>query len=531
MKSRLFKAIGCFAGITIILLAMHGSIQAQEMIPFEKVDCKIWHGQPISGIQGFECISTDGQIKAIYPDSANAIIYILVQNMKRDKIQRSGFLVAFNLRRHMEMWNTPFDFIEERFFLADSIPVISGENNARGLKRANGTVAWTLQGSIGMVTASGVGVAKLEEGWEETVLGIDLHNGKEIWRKHADFEDIKTFEIHGDTAVVFLRGGLNYINLNTGKGFYVEAKTLEKYRTFRAANSGGAAAAGMLGGLVGGLIFGVVMASVPASSGRIKQRSANSFNDVYLDKTGLYFTSKKRFYKVSYSGEVIWQRPVDKSIGPIRKIFVVGSKAFMISKGMVVIEDMKRFSDAELFQINRNGSGVLRQVHLNTAKRSYVQDFLVKDSSIVVALNNRLVEIELDDLSTIREKLFGRASQNSGFGDILNPPAIVYTDSLFEMESDKHPDDFFVANRNGMKIRFSADLEPAEVIRENDYFQILRELNRDRLLVSNGDDVFLINADGQKVINQPFSSAVKYNGGRLFDFGGNKLIIWEVKVE
>lgn len=522
MKLTFIRIPKSFLVVFCVLLLANGLI-AQDAPLLVKAECKEWRGKTVAGDVAATCFSGKGKIQAVYADTLHTILYALVRDMKNGKLRKTGSLVAYDFGGSRELWNTPFDYSKEQFFLADSIPIISQDFGSRSLDRKTGTVIWKILAHVGMTTANGVGVAQPYAN-RLSLSGIDLRNGKEIWNQPARFDDIESFEIHGDTCAIFLSKGLHYINLDTGLGFYIKAKTSENKRAYNPNTAGAIMLGGMLGGVIGGLIFGVAFTYIPPSSAKSAQRSANSLTDMYMNDEGIFFSSYNDFYKVSFTGDVIWKIAAGDGGSYIRKVFLMDNNIYVLTKGMVNSESGPVYSDAVLFRVDKDTEGSFQSIQLNTGKREYVQDFLVQDSTVMVAMNNRLQEISLADLSVKKERVFGDVNQNSGFGDILNPPAIIYTDSVFKMDSELHPNDFFVENSNGMKIRFSSDLEPVEVIREEDYFTVLRNLGGGRKLVTNGTDDYLIDADGKKVLELAFSANVKVLGEWIFDFEEVKVI-------
>lgn len=517
MKLSFFHVPGL---ILCILLLLPTDSVAQKDHLLIKSECNSWRGNVIADDTEALCFSCKGVIQKVYIDSVHSILYALVRDSKRGKLRKTGNLVAYDFKQDRELWSAPFDFRGDQFFLADTLPVKSGKYYTECLDRNSGANVWRAESiQTELVTNRGIGFGKNNQ----FLVGLDLRTGKEIWRKHASFVDMEILEIHGDTAAMFLSGGLNYVNLNTGEGFKIKANTLEKSRVL--AGGGGAVVAGvLLGGIIGGVVAGVAVSFINTSPGSATQRSDNSLTDMYMHEEGMLFTSKKAFLNVDYNGEIIWSVPVEKAIGPIRKVFVVDDAAYMLSKGMINTENGPSYSDAVLYRMNLDGTGTILGVQLNIGKREYVQDFIVKDTTIVVALNNKLVEIRLDNLGTIQEQSFGRANQNAGFGAILNPPAILFTDSIFEMAAEKHPNDFFVANKGGMKIRFSEELVPVEVIRQPNYFALNQKLSGQRMLVTNGTDVYLIDAAGKKLSDISFSPQMQYTGGLVFDYVDNRIL-------
>ena len=514
MKLSLFNLI-----VSVFILLPFGMF-AQKGEMLVKSECNSWRGTEIKADVESMCISATRVVQGVYVDSTNSILYALLRDSKKGTLVRSGQLVAYKLAENRELWTSPFDFIRDQFFLVDTLPVISGKET-RCLDRHSGTEMWRAQVEIGLITKYGVGLGKAYN----VIVGLDLHSGKELWRKSGQFDDVEAFEIHGDTAAFFLQKGLNYIDLQTGKAFIIEAKTLEKAYAVSGAGIGAAAAFGVIGGLVGVLILGAAVIVVPTDAGAANQRSDNSLTSMYIYEGNVFFTSKTELYKVALNGEVIWTKPVEKAIGSSRKVFVANDAAYLISKGVVSTPNGPIYSDAVLYKMNVDGTGLIRGVQLNTGNREYVQDFLIKDSTIVIALNNKLVEIRLDDLSTLREESFGDSNQNAGFGAILNPPAILFADSAFVMAAEKYPDDFFVENSSGMKIRFSEELAPVEAIRQKNYFSIQEEISDNEMFISNGSDVYLVDSDGNQLSDFSFSSGMKYVDGKVIDFDGDRIIV------
>ena len=498
---------------------MPSLVEAQKSTFLTKSVCDSWRGNKIGVNRDAICLISEGAIQQVYVDSTCSIIYVLVRDGKKGKLKRNGNVVAYDFHEDRELWSYPFDFKDDHFFLADTLPIRSGKYYTECLSRHSGDVLWRVERmQTELVTGRGIGLGKNHQ----FLVGLDLSNGKEIWRKHTS-DEIDALEIHDDTAAVFLSGGLNYRNLNTGEGFKVKANTLEKY--WMLGGGGVSIAAGVvLGGLIGGAFIAVIVTSANGPSGSADHRSDNSLTDVYMHDKGILFTSKKQFFNVDYNGEIIWSVPIEKAIGPSRKVFAVDDAAFVISKGMINSESGPVYRDAVLYRMNLDGSGSILGVQLNTERREYIQDFIVKDSTVVVALNNKLIEVSLHNLGTIKEQSFGNTTQNAGFGTILNPPAILYKDSRFEMASEKNPDDFFVSNKGGMKIRFSDELTPVEVIRQANYFVLSKKVTAKKMFVTNGTDVYLINTAGEKLSEFSFSPQMQYIGGRVFDYDDNRVV-------
>ena len=506
--------------ILCILILSSTVILAQESPLLIKSKCESWRGNEIGDGADALCFSCKGVIQEVYIDSVYSILYAVIRDSKKGKLRDTGNLVAYDFNQKGELWNIRFDFRDDQFFLADSLPVKSSKFYSLGLDRNSGAQLWKADSKIDLVTKGGVGLAK---GYK-AVVAIDLQNGKELWRKPAaTLDEIGSFEIHGDTAAIFLSTGLNYVNLNTGDGFKIRANTLEK--SYGMGGGGGAIVAGvLLGGIIGGAIMGIAVTIVNTPTGSATQRSDNSLTDMYMHDKGILFTSRNTFYNVDYTGGIIWSVPVEKAIGPTRKVFVVDDAAFMLSKGVFYTENGPSYSDAVLYRMNMDGTGPIRGIQVNTDNREYVQDFLVKDSTIVIVLNNKMVEIRLDDLRTIQDQSFGQANQNAGFGAILNPPAILFSDSKFIMASEKHPYDFFVANKGGMKIRFSDELVPVEVIRQPNYFALTQKISQQRMFITNGTDTYLIDKAGKKSSDLSFSPQMQYIGGLVFDYHDNRIL-------
>ena len=487
-----------------------------------KWECTAWRGIEMKVGGEAICFSATGVVQEVYVDSTHSVLYALLRDSKRGNLKHTGYLVAYDLNRDRQLWSKPFHFTRDRFFLSDTVPVMVKYGSSYGLDRYSGEEVWERQFEIDLVTKRGVGLGKE---YTKEVVGVNLQDGKDLWRKTGQFDDIESFEIHGDTAAVFLRKGLNFLDLQTGQGFRVEAKTLEAGNGFGGANIGAAVAAGIVGGLIGGLVVGVAVVYIPIYTGDANQRADNSLTDIYRYDDDIFFTSKSEIYKVNLQGEIVWQEPIAKAIGFSRKVFVAHDAVFLISKGVLPTSNGPLYSDAVLYRKNVDGTGPILGMQLNTGAREYVKDFLIKDSTIIVALNNKLRELRLDDLTTVREVSFGDVNQHAGFGAILNPPAILLTDSVFESAQEKYPGDFYVENIGGMKIRFSEELAPVEAIREKNYFSILEKTDGGRMFITNGQDVYLVDSAHKKVKDVSFTPDMKKVGTRIFDFDDDRILM------
>lgn len=497
-----------------LLLCMLQPVSSQIPVEISEATPTLWRGTELSPQHEYFSLSSNVNFYQLYPDTMNSVIYLVAGVEKKGKRHRYGTVIAYDLNKNSRLWQVPIDFNREQFFMASGRPVITSNNHSSGLDPATGETVWTSQAEIGFVTNSGVGVAR--PAWESnTIVGIDLASGEEIWKTSIRYGDISSLQIHGDTAATFLYKGLNYLNLNSGKHWQIEAKTYGGPPASMA-NPGLAILGSFGGGLLGGLIFGVAVAYIPGKA-TVPQRVASNFSNVLITDKAIYFSSESNLYKTSHSGTLEWTADLEKKIGPVHKIFKAGDAVYLVSRGKEITINGPVFHHVVLHQIDTMGQKPIRSRRLDIDTQEYLQDFLIKDSTLVLALNSKIIELDQDSLEVVQEKSFADSNTKVGFGQIMNPPAILFQDEKFVSGSELYPNSYFVENPAGMKIRFSNELEPKAVIRAKDYFFIKNRYGQN-LLISNGTDAVLINSEGKKITDLNFSTRASRYGDWFIDY-------------
>lgn len=510
---------GLLFGVCLAGLSKNGS--AQPLFRLSISECTFWENHSLDSLPGAQCFALNAPVAALELDSVNRILYLVLDDPRQGNRTDEGELRAYDLNGYSLLWKRPFETDEDYFFLFDTIPVVSRKELSLRLDRRNGNELWSVKYALLKNTGSGnaLGYSK----FNRMLAGFNLRSGEQIWRKRLDQSNVPSVQMYDDSIAMYFSDGLNYLNLSTGEGFLFRAKTLEN-KPWNVAVGGTVAVGVFLGGIIGGIIALPLSRTFSNPAGAVSSLTANKLTDIALNDTSIFFPSHDYFYALSHKGKLQWKIPLPGGLVGVRKVFIKDDAVFMINKGEASGPNGQFYSDPSLFKLNLNPVGLMQSIPLNRVEKEYVEDFYLRDSTIVVSLNNSIREVRYSDLAVVKERSFGKQRHNVGLDYILNPPAILRTDSLFQLSTVVCPDAIFVENSNGLKIQFSEDFEPVKVYQEKDYFEIAGHIDPN-ILISNGETKVLLDEKYQRVLSIDFTAQVKYSDGVFYDFSGDNVLI------
>ncbi len=177
--------------------------------------------------------------------------------------------------------------------------------------------------------------------------------------------------------------------------------------------------------------------------------------------------------------------------------------------------------------MNSKTGEVKAYLDIKTEKREYMNDYLIKENSLLFALNERMLEVDDSTFTVLNERIFDTGSTNLGLRNIVNPPYYFENESGFYNPLDDKPNALYIENSTGMKIEFSADYELKSVVKKNDFYKVNFEVG-DYELITNETDSYLINSKGKRLNELVYTLSARIIDGYFIDYTDRELIITPV---
>ena len=498
-----------------LFLAFTGFTGVLAQAPLVSIDStRTWNDQVVKN-SGSQVFTSSQIITGFELDSTNQVIYFKLRN---DRSRRPpGHLVAFDLQKKVVLWEIPFNPEKDKFFLVDTLPVTKIGGHSRAHNRMDGQVLWIINLEIEAILPNKMLGLGMYAHPSRNIVGIDLITSKVKWEYQAhDMSTLETISFYGDTSMIITAKGIHHVNLDSGKGFSHIATT-------EFVNSSGMAfAAGMLGGLIGALIFvSIDQATAPASYKMVgnEQKPYNLYNGI------INYTSTKSVLAFDAEGNVIWERPVPKGLVGLSKMFIVNDALYVINNGVLHTPEISYYGDIWLSKWEMETGEVLRSKMIGNQKEEFIKDYIIRDSTILLALNNGMAEYTLKDFTLVKENIFGSATKVSGLKDIIASEAFLKIDGKLEGQNNAAPGYIFIENSNGMKIGISPELEMKSVVKKSDFYTVKNNSGL-YLLLENGSETLLTDTAGTPMSTISFTSHAQIMNDLLIDFHENSMLLF-----
>ena len=483
---------------------------------------RFWSDEPIAN-NSTTCIQTSKPILDVQVDTVNSILYLVLDNLKKGKPLREGVLVAYDVKSRAELWAKEFELKDKIFRLLDTIPSLSEESdNTQVFDWRDGHLLFESEGSIIFLANSGkVGVANLKTAAYKWIVGVDMLSGRLIWdyKTLAELEDDK-MQLMGDTSLTFITRGVTHINLMNGVGFYEDVKMALPF-------SGSAVSGAVIGGLLGGIVGAALLGGAASGSGKAQILVGNQHKNWIVNDGGIYLASQKELMKLDFRGNIIWENPMpqgDRTVG-FSKLFMKGDDLFMVNDGKEFDPNRGAVYGPMFVAKMASKTGEIKgYLDIKTEKREYMNDYLIKENSLLFALNERMLEVDDSTFIVLNERSFDTGSANLGLKNIVNPTFYLQSDSAYYNPLEANPNLLYIENSSGMKIEFSEDYELKSVVKKNDFYKVKFEVG-DYELITNETDYFLIDSEGNRVNQLNYSASTRIVEGYFVDFTDRELMM------
>jgi len=450
-------------------------------------------------------------LKAEY-DESNKVLYLITYDGKRKNPKIYGGLTALDLRSGEPLWSRPFHTKDDGFLLIDTIPIVFMGSSTWALNWKTEEKIWRVKCQLVSSTSDNSIAIGFAPDYEEQykLMGVDVHSGNELWsRKLKRDQQIRSVKFLSDTAWISNSKGLDYTDVRNGNGFFHKTKLFEEEKLDRKQAAGVFVGAFFLGFIGGALGYIAVPIPLKAEANTLQTQSPIAINDGYF-----YGIDAKNVFKLNLDGEVIWETEFASDWREPDKIFVRSDKVFVVKDGYVLHPSEYRPEGiAGVQKYNAQNGSLDKQLTFNEP----VEDYIIKDSTIVLVLTTKVLKLTLYDFSVIKETAFKNGERlRYGFDKILNPPLYIFSNGQFLNSEAYFKNYIYVLDKDGNKFEFNENFDLNRRMNPYHVYELSRFLTEDQFIISNGSRNVWVKSDGEKVLPFSFSRSLEVKKIRLW---------------
>lgn len=463
-------------------------------------------------------LGTSGNFDQAVIEPVNNILYAVVRDEKRGKISANGHLVAIDLSNYRQLWQVFFSDKEANLYLHNGLPVMIFSDYSEAFSPADGRRKWRRIMQVRqLVPQLGLAIAGGRERGEGFLAAFDLSTGSIKWRYQSralrDFGNVFT---SGDTLITCVSSSLHQIDLRSGEGFSAPLN----HRDPEFDGSSDFMLRSVIGhnfGLAGVLMYSALTLSQSGTTIGSDLRNSMVYNGTTYDATAQTIAAFQP------PEGLVWEYAVPYTVVGIPRIFESGGALYGVYPGVFNSATVNIDGAAIVVKLDPATGEELAIAWLNYVKQQYIVDFMVRDTALLVAMNNKMVLLDTDNLEPISSKLFGDARMGAGLDRIVRPPYFTFSENRINNESEKEGGKLYIQNNAGMKIEFSDSFEPVAVVRKSHFFRFAGQTGS-YSAYTNSVRTVITGSDGM-LLPFEFTSNAQMSDAHVWDWNGKALAV------
>ncbi len=459
-----------------------------------------------------------------YYDTTKNLLTVLTRLVNKGEYayKNNGELLVYDLNENEIKWQMPFDFKKMSVSQTDSFLLVEKNYIKQPVNTSTGfPKGWVSNYNLRLINNEfKIGLFECcydRDSNSLMLMGINLENGKEIWRKkvYAKYgwnEIIK----QNDSTYIFNSDGIRSINILNGKGWYYSGIVGdESYKTANIAN-----AIATMVGLMTGLFVYTIGADI----------AYGIHSNIYIDENAIFFAAKNKMYRLDNKGYLKWEKdlPLDKMSRSL--IFVTDSVLHVINLGIAFYnQNTVRYGEPFIAKYDASsGNEILfddievkktKQKELNYF-HSYQDSFLfvrnheVTKYSYSNALPVKSIELEKnnkENMIKVMDNKLNYIKVNDGFK------------SLYELDSSR----FNILTDSAKVFQFDSELNLVRHYEKGDVYKLFHVHNNIRLLLS-GDNMAIVSNEGDLISEIGISYPLQVKNNYLLSVYRHKLTKYDL---
>ena len=449
-----------------------------------------------SDIEGVEHTFSD-RIYKVFIDTTTNFLTVQLRGLKNDKwLSNTGKIVQYDIKSEKILWSRKIKYQTAYLQQFNKTMIYVAGNKSYCVDVKTGNDLWEVFNNIYFVDpVDNIGIGykfKLSTGSSDDLEGINLKNGKIIWKRKLNREygwnDL--FYINDSTMIV-VAAGLHAININTGKGWDYNAITGKKdYSGTVAANAAGVA----LGILTGAFVI---------STGYDLVRDVVS--NCLVDSAFIYFASKEQLVKINkLSGKVVWEHPFSDDMASKSSLFMDDSTIYMINKGFAFMGYRQLDFGTPFIAAFDRQTGKQKYLTFTNAEKSKKSDkdpilgYHLLNDEIYLVFKNKIAKYNKETGNQIAEKTFSEEKYDELKYFVGGQVHITNQDGKLLSLTQNDSTRVHVLTNNGKILSIDKQLNVAKTI-DNEDISIYYLRTKDYKFIAKGEKTFIINSEGEKI--------------------------------
>lgn len=499
------------------LLILHSAINAQILVKSSaSTSGKHWkHADQMPDKALF--FRTEGQLMQVGMAPDTEIVYAIVREDRMGKPSKKGSLVAYSLQTEQEIWKVDFNQKFATLTFHGSMPILICEEYSEAFSPTSGATVWRQMMPIKRILPNaGIAIAAQRLVGVGKVMGFDLETGEKKWMYESELlKNMNNFSVSGDTVITFVWPDFHQIDIRSGESFSTGLQS-----QFHGEPDGIFFAALMFGA-VGALIYSGLSGSANYVTVGSDLQSTIVYNGITYD------ASSTSIIAIHPRDGVLWSFGNSRGFLGIPKILAHNDAIYALFPGVVNTINGFVQGHAVVVKIDPASGKELNIEWLSDAKSQVVTDFVVNGDTLMVAMNNKIVSLHMNDLKTIASKQFGDVNFGSGLDRIVQPPYYVLSGKEIIKESETQLEKLYIQNTSGMKIEISKDFEPVGVVPKSRFFRFAGNagthtayVNDTRAVIANSENM---------VLPFEFGPDFHINTNYFWDWNAKSLVLVPIK--
>jgi outer membrane protein assembly factor BamB len=469
-----------------------------------------------SDIKGIEYLFSE-RIHEIFLDTTTGFLTAQLRGLTKNGkwVNNNGNIVQYDIKNQKVLWSKRVAYLSSDLQQFSNTMIYTIGNKSYCLDVNTGNELWEVKSNmyfVDPINRIGVGyLFKNTTGYSNELQGIDLKNGKVLWKREINREygwnDV--FYLNYSTIIV-VAAGLHAINIKTGKGWNYQTITGKKDYT-------GTVAANALG-VAAGLLTGTFLISTGHNLVR------DLVSNTLVDSTSIYFASKEQIAKINkHTGNVIWRSPLPKDLVSKSSIFMNDSVLFLINNGMALMGYRELDFGKPFFAAYDKQSGKTIFLSLLENKDGPILRYQIQNGEFFFLFKNRIAKHSMQTGNLITERYFPKED----FGELkfFVGNQVFITNQNGDLMSLQQSDStkVFVFTSQNKTLSLNSELNNSKTI-DGDDLSIYYLRTRDYKFIAKDKKTLIIDNTGQKIAEIAATSKAFAVDNTLYDTQDRSLI-------
>lgn len=311
-------------------------------------------------------------------------------------MDNKGSLMVFDLKSGKLKWKKKINYQISGVFCFQGFIIQSFGNKSISLDIQTGKELWETKNSICYINqknkiALAYGIKNFSQDFENTLKGINLINGQEIWQRNINriygWNQVSPID---DQTLLISSSGLHALNLFDGKGWDFGATTGDKdYKETVAKNVLGVALGLMTGTFIGSTGYNVV---------------TDICSNNFIKDSKTYFAGKKSIVCLDSNGKQIWRNELNQDFTSKALIWHRGDTLYHINYGFANMNGIRPVNYGVPFFAAYSITDGKEIFSKSFDKNKSIGEIMIMDDNILLVFDKQMKKISMLNGETLMSR-------------------------------------------------------------------------------------------------------------------------------